>query len=83
MNYQELVDKCKKAYADRNLELADKYWCEIFDVLDKKLKNNEEDKFNIYQEFHTYMEQFTDNEVYAITDYGRRKAYLKMGIVRF
>ena len=29
MNYQELVDKCKKAYADKDLKLAWQLWEEL------------------------------------------------------
>ena len=39
MNYQELVNKCKKAYKDNILGLSYKYWCDIHDILDKKLKH--------------------------------------------
>ena len=37
MNYQELVDKCKKAYIDKDMNLAYKFWCDIHDLLQEKL----------------------------------------------
>ena len=82
MNYQELVDKCKKAYADKDMDLAYKFWCDIHDILDKKLdefdKYDDENRHKCYQEFHDFMQQFTDDEVYTITDYGKEKAYRQM-----
>lgn len=82
MNYQELVDKCKKAYIDKDMNLAYKFWCDIHDLLDKNLdefdKYDEENRHKCYQEFHDYMQQFTDDEVYKITDYGKEKAYRQM-----
>ena len=82
MNYQELVDKCKKAYIDKDMNLTYKFWCDIHDLLDKNLdefdKYDEENRHKCYQEFHDYMQQFTDDEVYKITDYGKEKAYRQM-----
>ena len=82
MNYQELVDKCKKAYIDKDMNLAYKFWCDIHDLLNKNLdefdKYDEENRHKCYQEFHDYMQQFTDDEVYKITDYGKEKAYRQM-----
>ena len=82
MNYQELVDKCKKAYIDKDMNLTYKFWCDIHDLLDKNLdefdKYDKENRHKCYQEFHDYMQQFTDDEVYKITDYGKEKAYRQM-----
>ena len=77
--YQEMVDKCKKAYKDKNLKLAYQYWCEIYDILDKKLSNvsKEEEKKSLYMEFFDYIDKFTDEEVYDITDYGKEQAYIR------
>lgn len=86
MSYQELVDKCKKAYADKDMNKADELWCDIHDLLSKNLdefdKNDEENRYKCYQEFHDYMQQFTDEEVYNITDYGKQKAYRQMELER-
>lgn len=76
MNYQELVDKCKQAYAEHSLSGAYYYWEEIHNLLFSKLDKctSEEERHNAYSEFHNYMEKFTNNEVYDITDYGKAKA---------
>lgn len=84
MNYQELVNACKKAYADKDMNKALELWCDIHDLLNKNLdefdKYDEENRHKCYQEFHDYMQQFTDDEVYTITDYGKAKAYRQMEI---
>ena len=86
MNYQELVNVCKKAYADKDMGLAYKFWCDIHDILDKKLdeveKYDDENRHKCYQEFHDFMQQFTDDEVFGITDYGKEKAYRQMELER-
>lgn len=84
MNYQELVNACKKAYADKDMNKALEYWEKMYDLLDeKKSKFDKTDEKNIYacfSEFDSYMKQFTDDEVYTITDYGKEKAYRQMEI---
>lgn len=86
MNYQELVDKCKKAYIDKDMNLAYKFWCDIHDLLQEKLdkfdKYDDENRHKCYQEFHDFMQQFADDEVYKITDYGKEKAYRQMELER-
>lgn len=82
MNYQEIVNACKKAYADKDMNKALEYWEKMYDLLDeKKSKFDKTDEKNIYacfSEFDSYMKQFTDDEVYSITDYGKAKAYRQM-----
>lgn len=82
MNYQNLVDKCKKAYKEKDLTSAYKFWEKIYDILDERLNKfdiaNDEKRNKCYQEFNKYMKQFTDDEVYTITDYGKQQAYRKM-----
>lgn len=77
MEYQNLVELCKQAYNKSDLSSAYKYWEMIYEVLDKKLGkidiNNEEKRFKCYEEYNNYMKQFTDKEVYDITDYGKRQ----------
>lgn len=86
MEYQNLVELCKQAYNKSDLSSAYKYWEMIYEVLDKKLSkidiNNEEDRFKCYEEYNSYMKQFTDKEVYDITDYGKAKAYRQMELER-
>ena len=82
MNYQNLVDKCKKAYKEKDLTSAYEFWGKIYDILDERLNKfdieNDEERNKCYQEFNKYMKQFTDDEVYTITDYGKQQAYRKM-----
>lgn len=86
MNYQDLVDKCKKAYKEKDLTSAYEYWEKIYDILDERLNKfditNDEERNKCYQEFNKYIKQFTDDEVYTITDYGKQKAYKKMELER-
>lgn len=86
MEYQNLVNLCKQAYSKKDLSSAYKYWEMIYEVLDKKLNsidiNNEEERFKCYKEYNDYMKQFTDKEVYDITDYGKAKAYRQMEVER-
>ena len=78
--YQETIDKCKKAYKEHNLNLANQYWEKLYEILDSKLENanNLEDRQNVYDEHFKYMQQFTNEEVYKITDYAKEKAYRQM-----
>ena len=80
MNYQELVDKCRKAYNESNIMLASVYWEEIYNTLDKKLDEtkSEEERKGCLEEHGKYMTQFTNEEVYKITDYLKAKAYKEM-----
>lgn len=86
MEYQNLIKLCKQAYSKKDLSSAYKYWEMIYEVLDKKLNNidinNEEERFKCYEEYNSYMKQFTDKEVYDITDYGKAKAYRQMEVER-
>lgn len=86
MEYQNLVELCKQAYNKNDLSSAYRYWEMIYEVLDKKLGkidiNNEVERFKCYEEYNNYMKQFTNKEVYDITDYGKTKAYRQMEIER-
>lgn len=80
---QELVDKCKEAYANNDLESAGKYWSDIYDAVlpDEKTMQTMSDaeRMESYSLLSKLMNQFTDREVYDITDYLKRKAYREMG----
>ena len=83
MNYQKLIDKCRKYYRKKDLKNAYQYWCKIHDLLLNKLdsfdKYDEKNVNKCYQEFYNYMRQFTDDEVYDITDYGKELYYIENG----
>ena len=85
-NYQTLIDKCKKHFKKGDLKNAYKYFCDINDLLFKKLdeydKYDEKNKQKVYQEYHDYMQQLTNNEVYKITDYGKEQYYIKNGYIK-
>ena len=84
--YQVLIDKCKKHFKEGDLKHAWKYYCDINDLLLKRLakynKYDEENRKRIYQEYHDYMQQLSDNEVYKITDYGKEQYYIKNGYIK-
>ena len=80
-DYQKLVDECKKAYADNDLSKAWTLWEQINDILLTLDEFKEDDKVNrhfVWETYDKYMKQFTDEEVFGITDYGKRKAYREM-----
>lgn len=83
MNYQDLINKCKKAYKNKDLDKSYKYWSDIHDLLTKTLNKAKDfdDKCSCYKEYWKYMEQFEDSEVYDITDYGKRQSYIKQGLL--
>lgn len=80
-DYQKLVDECKKAYADNDLSKAWTLWEQINDILLTLDEFKEDDKVNrhfVWETYDKYMKQFTNEEVYGITDYGKRLAYRQM-----
>lgn len=84
-DYQKLVDECKKAYADNDLNKAWTLWEQISDILLNLDNFKEYDKTNrqfVWETYDKYMKQFTNEEVYGITDYGKRKAYRQMELER-
>lgn len=76
MEYQKLVDLCKKAYRNGNLSKASEYWDMIQEMFNKKLNmidtNNKKERFECYEELDNYIGQFSNKEVYDITDYGKK-----------
>lgn len=75
--YQELVNKCKQAYKEKNMLVASQLWKELYNLLDSKLDNttDENTRIEFFKEHSKYMEQFTNDEVYDITDYLKRQYY--------
>lgn len=59
----ELVVKAKKAFDDNNLDEAYEAWSEIYEKLEG---------VNYMFELHKAMELFSNDEVYGITDYGKK-----------
>lgn len=63
------VIKIKELYAANKLTDAWKVWCELYDEFDS-IKENDSEKS--YIEEHETMKLFTNEEVYDITDEGKR-----------
>ena len=79
--YQELIDKCRKAYKDKKIAVAYHYWEEIHELLSKKLDECGKDqnkRWKVYAEYHDSTNQIPNQEVYDITDYGKEQAYSQM-----
>lgn len=61
----------KKSYEDGDLATAWKNWCNIYNEVEKiELSGASKDK--LFLEYSRVMALFTDNEVYDITDYGKK-----------
>lgn len=82
--YQNLVDDCKKAYREKNIVLANDLWNKLFDLTFDFVDNTDDENKKTERFFiHNYfVDKFTNEEVYAITDYGKRKAYRLEEIAR-
>lgn len=79
--YQELIDKCKQAYKDNNIVSAYNYWVQINELLSNKLedcKEGEEQRWKVYTEYYNSINQISNQEVYNITDYGKKIAHEQM-----
>lgn len=82
-DYQKLVDECKRAYANNDLNRAWTLWEQINDILltlDNFENNDKKNRHFVWETYDNYMKQFTNEEVYGITDYGKQKAYRQMEI---
>lgn len=55
------IDNAKKSYKEKNLSEAVRYWNYIYDEFENINKDN-------FLELREAMSQFTDEEVFAITD---------------
>ena len=60
---QTLVNKARSAYRQGNLKEAGTYWGKIYEACPEPMTKQD------YQVHNMYMRQFTNTEVYAITDY--------------
>ena len=80
--YEKLVTNCKRAYKNNDLEKAYDYWCRMYDeleYLEKEFNEDPDEWAKAHLEFQSYMNKFTNQEVYDITDYGREKYYKEKG----
>lgn len=78
--YQEFIDKCRKAYKDKKIAVAYHYWGKIHELLSNKLDEckDEQQRWQIYEEYNNALNQIPNQEVYDITDYGKKQAYNQM-----
>lgn len=81
---QNIVNGCKEAYANNDLETAYDLWSQLYDLFIPESEEefralSDEERTHRFVTQQKFMDQFTDEEVYAITDYGKRKEYRKMG----
>lgn len=65
---QGIISKAKQAYAEKRLDDAGKYWHKIYDAMPNQAEPID------YKLHQNYMRQFTNEEVYGITDYLKKKA---------
>lgn len=63
---QKLVDNCKEAYRNNNLDKASLEWCKLYSFCDNIKKNYSFEKKQKLLE--PFAKQFSDKEVYDITD---------------
>lgn len=76
MEYQELIDLCKQAYNNKDLSSAYEFYKQLYQAFNKKLSITL-DKQECYQEYFKALEQFTNEQIYKITDYGKMKEQTK------
>ena len=92
----EIVNKCKEAYANKDIKTAWEYYDKGYNYIDSlfgftgdeteeeydsKFRDlSEEDRVKKATLNFKYGDMFTDKEIYTITDYGREKYYKENGI---
>lgn len=68
---QQFVDVIKNEYNNSNIDKAWKAWCELFALYDTPSTASDEQRMADCVELHSFLQQITNEEVYAITDYGK------------
>lgn len=68
---QQLVDVIKNECNNSNIDKAWKAWCELFALYDTPSTASDEQRMADCIELHSFLQQITNEEVYAITDYGK------------
>ncbi len=71
----ELVDKVKEAYDNGDMASANQNWNKIFDLIVPEGADNMEERYSFLNEV---MENFNDQEVYDITNYGKEQSYARV-----
>lgn len=68
----ELVKRCKEAIENNDLQTASEFWVQIYKKYaptPEEIKMNPEEAGKRFQQLHDLMDNFTDEEVYIVTDY--------------
>lgn len=73
---KKLVEECKKAYKKNDLKSAYEFWSRIYDNHSIENLKTEMEKRQVTEELFNVMKLFDDDEVYNITDYGKRNAHM-------
>lgn len=68
---QQFVDVIKNECNNSNINKAWKAWCELFTLYDTPSTASDEQRMADCIELHSFLQQITNEEVYAITDYGK------------
>lgn len=68
---QQLVDVFKNEYSNLNIDKAWDAWCELFALYDTPSAASDKQRMADCIELHSFLQQITNEEVYAITDYGK------------
>lgn len=68
---QQLVDVIKNEYSNLNIDKAWDAWCKLFALYDTPPTASDEQRMADCIELHSFLQQITNEEVYAITDYGK------------
>lgn len=72
---QQFVDVIKNECNNSNIDKAWKAWCELFALYDTPSTASDEQRMADCVELHSFLQQITNEEVYAITDYGKGRYY--------
>ena len=82
MKYQTIINKCKEAFNNNSLELASKYFYKMHNKLKREEAKLDKDDYErrhlLFREFAEYLTQFTNEEIFTITDYLKEKCYEKI-----
>lgn len=75
---QQLVDAIKNECNNLNIGKAWEIWCELFALCDTPSTASFEQRIADCIELHSFLQQITNEEVYAITDYGKDLYYTQI-----
>lgn len=68
---QQFVYTIKNECSNLNIDRAWNAWCKLFDLYNTPPTASNEQRMADCVELHDFLQQITNEEVYAITDYGK------------